>query len=182
MERVRKISETYPIFKQIQKMSNGQIKPEYSFIALASIIFVSLFCRCLAGAVTSAFSFLLIVTPATNIIVSKASPETANVKHILSYLLALALFGLGEAVFFPLIRRIPFYYHGKFLFFYYLSVRRTQLTDYLNASVFAPANDVIRKINQFDAKEVLKAAQVAASDRIKSSVEAVKEAKPSKEE
>ncbi|KAI5192422.1 hypothetical protein NEMIN01_2009 [Nematocida minor] len=184
MERVRKISETYPIFKKVQDLTNGQIKAEYSFIGLAIVIFFSLFSRCLSGAITNIFSFILIVGPATNLIVSKTSPEIGNLKHILSYLITFAFFTVTESILRFIPSRIPFYYHAKFLFFYYLSVRRTQLTDYLNASLYVPANEAIRKLNQMDPKATIKAAQSAASEKIKDLSETVKKntGSPSKEE
>lgn len=181
MERVKKISETYPIFKQIQKATNGQVKPEYSFAALAVLIFCSLFCRTLAGAITNSFALLLIISPATSTIVSKATPDISSTKHILSYLLTFALVTAVESVLCFIPSRVPFFYHAKFLFFYYLSVRRTQLTDYINSSVYVPANESIRKINQIDVKAALKVGQTAAADAVKT-VKETKESFLAKEE
>lgn len=182
MERVRKISETYPIFKQVESLSDGKIKSEYGFILIALIIFLSLFSRTLSGAVTNLFSFLLVLGPVTNLIISKTSPEIGNLKHILSYLLSFTLLTVIESIVPFIPTRIPFYYHAKFLFFYYLSIRKTQLTEYLNISVYAPLNELIRRVNKLDPKATLKAAQTAASEKVKEISETVKKEAPFKEE
>lgn len=184
MERVRKISETYPIFKQIEDLSHGQIKSEYGFIGLAIIVFISLFSRCISGAITNIFSLILILGPATNLIVSKTSPEIGNLKHILSYMSSFMVLTVSESVVPFIPRKIPFYYHAKFLFFYYLSIRRTQLTEYLNVSLFGPVNELIRKANKLDPRATIKAAQHAATEKIKDISETAKKAAegPLKEE
>ncbi|KAI5166820.1 hypothetical protein NEIG_01803 [Nematocida sp. ERTm5] len=183
MERVRKISETYPVFKNIQSMTNNQVKPEYILIALAAVLLVTLFCKTVAGAITNVFMLILIINPCTSLIISKTAPDAGTMKHVLSYLLCAMLVVAVESILRVIIRKIPFYYHAKFIFFYYLSVRRTQLTEYINTTVVVGIHDGIQEINKVQPKDVIKAAQSAATQKIKNTIERTQETEsPKKEE
>ncbi|OAG28927.1 hypothetical protein NEDG_01066 [Nematocida displodere] len=185
MERVRKISETYPVFKQIEQKSSGQVKAEHVFIGASLIVFLALFSRCMAPALTNAVALLLVVGPATSLIVGKSLPELGTVKHIISYMLTFVLFTCVDSVVPFMHRKIPFYYHGKLLFFYYLSVRKSQFTDYLNTSLYVHIYDMIKLVNSSASpKDQIKAAQTAAAEKVKEISETAKDvaAAPEKEE
>ncbi|KAI5179725.1 receptor expression-enhancing protein 5/6 [Nematocida sp. AWRm80] len=175
MERIRKISETYPVFKQIERSTGGKIKGEHSFIALGAVLFLVLFYRCVASPLTNLFALLLVISPATQVIMSKSVPDMNNLKHIVSYLLTFTLFIVVDS-FIPFAhKKVPFYYHGKFLFFYYLSVRKTQFTEYISNNVYIPVHEAIRKMNEIDTGKTIKAAQTAATEKIKDLSETLKD-------
>lgn len=183
MDRVRKISESYPIFKQIEKLSGGQVKAKYSFIALASVIFALLFWKKVASPITNIFAIVLVLGQATGIIASKATPEISKVKHILSYLLTFSVFLTIDSVFPFVHRTMPFYYHVKLLFFYYLSIRNYQLTDYLNNTAYIHIHDTLCKMNEVDPKQAIKSAQNAATEKVMKAASSIKETvRPEKEE
>ncbi|KAI5191041.1 receptor expression-enhancing protein 5/6 [Nematocida sp. AWRm77] len=182
MERVRKISEAYPVFKQIEKASSGQVKGEYCFIGVVVVLFFVLFSKIVASPLTNIFAVLLVLGPTTTIVVGKAMPEQGILKHVLSYLLTFAIFITLDSLVPFIHKKVPFYYHGKLLFFYYLSIRRSQFTEYLNSTVYAPASDLLRKLNEIDAKEKMRSAETAASEKVKELSESIKEMHPSKEE
>jgi len=182
MDRVRKISETYPIFKQVEKATGGQVKGEYFFVAVALALFFALFSKSTANPLTNMFAVLLIANSATSVIVSKATLEMSNVKHIISYLLTFSIFTTIDSLLPFINRRIPFYYHAKLVFFYYLSIRRTQLTEYLNTNLYSCAYDTLRRVSEVDVKEKIKTAQSEASKKVKDLSESLKDVHPTKEE
>ncbi|KAI5171108.1 receptor expression-enhancing protein 5/6 [Nematocida sp. LUAm3] len=186
MERIRKLSASYPIFKQLENLTGNQIKQEYCFVAVAGLIFAALFSKGLASPLTNAFALLLIAPQATSIIVSKIPFDVSKTKHTLGYLLTFALCVSLDSMVPFLHRHLPFYYHIKFLFFYYLSIRSYQLTEHLNASLYVPTHAVLMKLMKADPAQALKSAQGAALEKAKETIETVKEAAsstmPSKEE
>ncbi|KAI5185866.1 hypothetical protein NEHOM01_1116 [Nematocida homosporus] len=185
MERVRKISESYPLLKQIEKASSGQVKGEHLFIAIAGVLFISLFCKCIASPITNLFAVLLVIGQATAIITSKTPVEPARVKHIISYLLTFSLFVTVDSLVPFAHRNVPFYYHVKLVLFYYLSIRNYQVTDYLNSTLYLQVQELVRRLNEIDPSATIKAARTAASEKVKDLSETVKGAaasKPAKEE
>lgn len=183
MERVRKISESYPVFKQIEKLSGGQVKAKYSFIGLASVVFALLFWKKVANPITNIFAVVLALGQATAVIASKTSAEVSKTKHIISYLLTFSAFLTVDSIFPFVHRTMPFYYHVKLLFFYYLSIRNYQVTDYLNNTVYIHIHDTIQKLNAMDSKQVIKSAQSAATEKVREVSSAIAdEVRPEKKE
>jgi len=183
MEKVKKYAEMYPVFKKIERSTKGQIPAEQAFVAVTAIFFFLLFVRPISTAFTNLCAILFIVSPALAILNSKVAPDTGMVKHVVSYLLTFLFYCTLDSLFPFMHRRFPLYYQIKFVFFYYLSVRRMQITEYINANVYSTAYDFIAEINSADKREKIRSAQTAAHEVISESVDTMKDAlKPKKEE
>jgi hypothetical protein len=183
MEKVKKYAEMYPVFKKIEKSTKGQIPAEQAFIAVTAIFFVLLFVRPISSAFTNLCAVLFIISPALAILNSRVAPDTGMVKHVVSYLLTFLIYCALDSLFPFMQRKFPLYYQVKFVFFYYLSVRRMQLTEYINANLYSTVHELIAEINSVDKGEKIKSAQTAAHGVISESVDAMKDApRPKKEE
>lgn len=182
MERVRKLSEGYPLLKYIESQTSGQVRAEYFFLGVVAVLFAFLFLRAVAAPIANLAGVLFIVGPATAAIVGKNPTELGMMKHIISYLLTFALATCLDSMVPMMHRRIPFFYHLKLLLFYYLSVRKTQFTEYLNTSLYASLHDAIRGVNSLDTKDKIKAAQNAANERVREITETMKDSRPLKDE
>lgn len=182
MEKVRKFSDMYPVFKKIEKASKGQVSSEQAFIAVTALFVVLLFIRPIASPFTNLGALVFIIVPATSLIASKTAPDSGTIKHIVSYLLTYVLFATVDSFVPFLHRRLPFYYQIKFVFFYYLSVRRMHLTEYMNSKVYAVVYDFIVHVNTVDKEEKIKSAQTAANEVINETAEAIKKEKEKEKE
>ncbi|EHY65610.1 uncharacterized protein NESG_02056 [Nematocida ausubeli] len=182
MDRIVKVSSGYPVLRYIESATNNVVRPEYSFIAIVAVLFISLFCRSIASAITNVLSIAFIVHSACSAICTKGQIDIASAKHIISYLLTLNILITAEYVVYSILY-IPVYYHIKIIFMYYLSNRRSRLTEYINNVAYTPLNEMIRHVQNIDIKKDIKTAQMAASEKLGSiTKDANKEEKTEKKE
>lgn len=185
MDKVRKTADMYPIFKTVERATKGNIRYEHAFIATTFLCLAILFVRPVAGPFCNLFAILFILPAATGTISSKVIADAGNTKHVISYLLSCGIINAADSFLPFLHRKIPFYFQMKFILFYYLSQRRTQLTENINSNIFYNLHDIITELNSSEPAQKVKSAQTAASDLINETADAVKQAgenKPKKEE